>query len=1177
MSEQLIEPSLAKDALFYLAQRLPSGTLTFLFTDIEGSTHLWDQYPRHMRVAMARHDELIESAVEQHAGWVVRPRGEGDSRFAVFPRATDALRAAIAIQRLFFAETWQMPPLRVRIALHSGEADLRDGDYYGSTVNRCARLRSVAHGGQILMSQTTYLLVRDDLPAGVGLRDLGEFNLKDLERPEHIFQPIIADLPADFPPLSTPDHIHNNLPLALTSFIGRQREIEELEHLLWQSRLLTIAGPGGAGKTRLAIRLAQNVQGSFADGVWFIDLAPLSNCVLLSQYVMGILGIREEAGYSTDQSLLNNLRSKTALLILDNCEHLLPEVAQMAEKMLSRASGLRVIATSREKLGVAGEIVWRIPPLSSPDLDTAIPVEELMQYEAVKLFSDRAAAARPDFVITGENAEAVAKICARLDGIPLAIELAAARVRVLSVEEILARLADRFHLLVGARTALPRQQTLRALIDWSYDLLTGKERLLLRRLSVFAGGWTLEAAEQVCSGQEMEAWEVLDLLTGLIDKSFVIGRTQNGHERYRFLETIQKFSQERLLESHEAEEFARKHAAYFLKMAEDSYGKMWGREQAHWLGLLDEERDNLRTALERLSQYADYETALLKMSGSLWKYWDIRGYLSEGRAWLEAALAKNASALEYWRANGLGAAGHLAHQQGDYLRAGELHEQSLRLFRAMGDKLGEARQLNALGEIAQHLGDYGRAIQLHEDSLSIRREISDNEGIAVSLRQLGVIARDRGQYQPARELLEESLRLERELGDKLLMALSLHDLGLVAHGQCDYDRAVALFQEAMSLQRELNDRLGISNSLQNLGSVAKDQGNFQSAQSLYQECLVLKKELGDKRGISRVFATLAEIAFWQGKYPLAADLARESLTLAQQLGLKREILASFELLGFTAYYQGNYERAASLAEETLGLSTEIEAPRAIGYAYVLSALVDYSQESLVEARDKFQKALARFQEINDCRDEAGTYVHLARTAYRQGDHEAATHYLEEGNSISQKLNIRWTYSFVLEIMGLLQRSSGNFRGALDLFQESLRLAVEQENLQGIANCLGALAGLAVMAGEARRAARLFSAAAKLRHDMGAQMSSNDRQEYEHYLTMVHDHLDHVTFEAEWLQGFTMTAEQIIQELNEWSVDFDAGPILEREPLPWTDRDTRSLSTPTPTKTITRAHSTYPAR
>jgi predicted ATPase/class 3 adenylate cyclase len=1137
MKEELMINSRVDGTIQYSPQNLPSGTVTFLFTDIEGSTHLWEQHPEQMWEAMGRHDTLFESVVQQEAGVVVRPRGEGDSRFAVFTRATNALRAAVAVQRLFFAEPWAIHPLRVRIALHSGEADLRDGDYYGNTVNRCARLRSAAHGGQILISHTTYLLVRDELPTGVGMRDLGKYNLKDLDRPEHIFQVVLADLPADFPPLNTPEQIRNNLPLALTSFIGRQREIQELENLLLQSRMLTVAGPGGAGKTRLAIRVAQNVQGSYPDGVWFIDLAPLSNRGLLSQYVMNLMGMREEAGYSPDQSLMDNLRSKTSLLILDNCEHLLPEVAQLAEAMLHGAPSLRILATSREKLGTSGEIVWRIPPLSSPDLKEAIDVENLLQYEAVKLFSDRAAAAKSDFTITKENAETVAQICARLDGIPLAIELAAARVRVLSVEEILERLDDRFRLLVGPRIALPRQQTLRALIDWSYDLLTEKERMLLRRLSVFAGSWTLEAAEQVCSGNEIETWEVLDLLTGLIDKSFVIVETQKGRERYRFLETILKFSQGRLSESHEADEFTQKHALYFLKVAKNSYGKMWGPDQAYWLSVIDKEHDNLRTALERLSQTAGNEGMMLQLAGSLWRYWEIRGHLTEGRTWLEAALAKNLSAADYPRANGLGGAGHLARQQGDYEQARALHEQSLSIFRAMADKLGAARQLNALGEIAQNLGDYPRAIELHEESLSFRREIGDKEGIAVSLRQLGVIARERGDYEHARELLEKSLILERELGDKLLLAISLNDLGLVAHALCNYDEAVLLFEEAVALQRELNDRLGISNSLLNLGNVAKDRGNFKQAQLLDRECLTLKKELGDKRGIAQVLVALAEVAFRQGRYPQATDLANQSLTLSRELGLKREILISLEIMGFIAYYQGNYERAAALADETLTMSVELEAPRPIGYANMLSALGMFSEGNLPEAREKFQEALAIFQKVNDCRNIAGTYASLARVAYRQGDHEAARCFLEEGISISQKINISWTYGLVLEIMGLLQRSEGNYEHALELFQESLSLAVEQENQQGIANCLGAMAGLAVIANQMRRAARLFAAAGKLRREMGAKMNSNDRLEYEHYLAMVHEHLDEATFEAEWSEGFLMTTDQIVEELKDWTGDF----------------------------------------
>lgn len=1138
MNGNLSNTWVENEAELQFAHLLPTGTLTFLFTDVEGSTQLWEQHPEQMRIAMARHDELIELAVRQCAGQIVRPRGEGDSRFAVFPRATDALQAAITIQRDLFDEPWTIPTPRVRIALHSGEAGLRNGDYYGSTVNRCARLRSVAHGGQILLSETTRCLVQDELPTGVSLRDLGEYNLKGLERPEHVFQPVVSDLPADFPPLTTSEWFRNNLPLSLTSFIGRRKDLDELENLLWHSRLLTITGPGGAGKTRLAIQVAQIVQGSFPDGVWFIDLAPLSNTSFLSQHVMNVLGMREEAGYTPDQTLMDALRNKVILLVFDNCEHLLPEAAQLVEILLGGAPRVRILATSREKLDLSGEIVWRIPPLSSPEAIEAPSLENLMEYEAVRLFQDRATAASSDFRITGENAAAVTKICTHLDGNPLAIELAAARVRVLPVEEIEARLDDRFRFLVGSRNAPPRQQTLRALVDWSYDLLNEKERMLLQRLSVFSGSWTLAAAEKICSGADIEDWEVLDLLTGLIDKSFVTGEIRNGRERYHFLETIYKFSRGRLLESNESNRFARQHAEYFLKLTVESYGKEWGPEQTSWLMWLDEESDNLRAALEWLSQSAGDEELLLQMAGSLWRYWEIRGFFTEGRAWLETALAKSSNTRDYWRANGLGGAGHLARQQGDYEQAKILHEQSLALFQELGFKLGIARQLNALGEIAHFQGDYANAIELHTESLSIRHEISDKEGVAVSLRQLGVIARDRGKYNYAEELLEESLKLEHELGDKLFIALSLNDLGLVAHHLSEFERAISLFKEAMSMQRELNDRLSLSNSLQNMANVIKDQGDFVEAELLYKECLALKQELGDKRGISRVTTALSEVAFWQGKYPLAADLAEQGLALSQVLGLKRGVLTCFELLGFISFYQGEFEKAASYAEKSLELAIETEAPQAIGYAKVLLALGKYAQGSLGEAREIFLEAQTKFKEINDGRNMASTYVNLARMAYHLGDHIAARQYLDESLSISQELGVRWNLGFVHEIMGLLLRSGGDYKRSLEHFQESLNLSIEQANQQGIANCLGGLAGLAVISGHAARAARLFGASAKLRREIGAQMSKKDRAEYEHYLAMAHQHLAHAAFEAEWSDGFSMTTRQIIEDLEEWSGYFE---------------------------------------
>jgi predicted ATPase/class 3 adenylate cyclase/Tfp pilus assembly protein PilF len=1114
-----------------LSPTLPSGTLTFLFTDIESSTRLWEQFPDQMRAATMRHDALIESAVGQWRGVVVRPRGEGDSRFAAFARATDAVAAADAIQRALFAEPWGMPsPVRVRIALHTGEADLRDGDYYGAAVNRCARLRNVAHGGQTLVSQITYDLTRDALPEGVSLRDLGEHSLKDLKRSEHVYQLIILGLPADFPPLGTPESLHANLPAMLTSFIGREREMAEVKRLLTLTRLLTITGAGGVGKTRFAVQVAADLLDSCADGVWLIELAPLSNSDLAAQLVANGLGIREEEGRPLIQTLVDTLRTKSLLLILDNCEHLVQGVAQLAQTLLSGAPKLRILATSREPLGVAGEMAWCIPPLSSPGLHETVALGDLTQYDAVKLFLDRAVAVRPDFVINNQNAPAVAQICGRLDGIPLAIELAASRIRVLTAEEIAARLDDLFRLLVnGSPAALPRQQTLRALIDWSHDLLSESERVLLRRLSVFAGGWTLQAAEEVCSGGSIEAWEVLDLLAHLIDKSLVLAEAQDGRQRYRFLETIRQYGWERLAESEETDELAHKHAEHFMRMAEESYGELWGPKQGYWLTRLEAEHDNLRTALEWTTRGADREEMLLRMAGSLWRFWGIHGYMSEGRAWLERALARNPNAPAYLRANGLRGAGILARQQGDYAQAKAMHEQSLALFRELGLKLGIARELDALGEIAQCQGNYSQAIELHTESLALRYEIGDKEGVAVSLGQLGSIARGRGQYQYARELLEQSLELNREMGDKQYTALSLNNLGLIACLMAEYGRAVSLFEEAVSLYRELNDRLGISNTLQNLGDVAKDQGDMQWATTLYQRCLALKQELGDKNGIAQVIADLAEVALCQGNYAGAAEYTKQSLTLFRELGAKPGIVVSSVIQAFVAHYQGDYGRASSLAAESLALSTELDVPREIAYAKEVLGLSAYAQGKLEEARKQLQEALAGFRKVNDRRNVAYTLANLARTLYRQGDRVEAIRCLDESLSISRELDIRWSLAFSLEIMGLLQRSQGNYGRASELFQESLSLSVEQANQQGIANCLGALAGLAAMAKQPIRAAHLFAAAEKLRQAMGVRMGSDDQHEYEHYLGVLRPQLEDAAFVTAWSEGCAMTTEQAINE------------------------------------------------
>lgn len=465
---------------------------------------MWEEAPDLMPKTIERHDEIALSVIENNGGRVVKSRGEGDSVFAVFPRASEAVAAAAKLQVALRTEPWPAKtPIKVRMALHTGEAQERDEDYYGAPVNRCARLRAIAHGGQIVVSLTTEELVRDGLKGGVSLKDLGLHRLKDLSRPEQVFQVLHPELPEDFPPLRSLDALPNNLPQQLTSFIGREQVIAEVLDIFKHTRLLSLTGSGGAGKTRLALQVAADLLEDYEDGVWLIELAVLADPNLVAQSVATTIGVREEPGRPILATLTDFLKAKKVLLVLDNCEHLLSACATLCDHLLRACPGLYILATSREGLNIAGETTYRVPSLGLPDPRAQQAISDLVQVEAVRLFVERAQAAQPGFQVNEQNAASLAQLCVRLDGIPLAIELAAARVKALSVDQINQRLDDRFRLLTGgSRTALPRQQTLRALIDWSYDLLTPEEQTLLRRLSVFAGGWTLEAAEAVCADSD---------------------------------------------------------------------------------------------------------------------------------------------------------------------------------------------------------------------------------------------------------------------------------------------------------------------------------------------------------------------------------------------------------------------------------------------------------------------------------------------------------------------------------------------------------------------------------------------------------------------------------------------------------------------------------------------------
>jgi predicted ATPase/class 3 adenylate cyclase len=685
-----------------ITSHLPVGTVTFMLTDIEGSTRLWESAPGAMGAAVARHYELLDVAIALRGG--VRPveQGEGDSVVAVFTRASDALAAALDVQRAFHSEDWPHGvPLRLRIALHTAEAQLRDeGNYFGQAVNRCARLRAVAHGGQVVLSRTARDLALDRLPEGAELADLGVHRLRDLGRPEHVFGLVHPDLPAGFGPLRSLDTLLNNLPGELTSFVGRRVELAQIGALLERARLLTLTGAGGCGKTRLALQAAADALDRHPDGVWWVELARLADAALVPAAVIAALGLWEVPGRALLDTLIEHLRTRCALIVLDNCEHLLAACAQLADALLRECPSLTILATSRAPLGVPGEIPWRVPSMSLPVESQGEPIEALRLSDAVSLFIDRATQVRPDFAVTAVNAPVVAQICHDLDGIPLALELAAARVRMLAPEQIARALGDRFHLLTGgARTVMPRYQTLEASIDWSYELLGEGERVLLRRLSVFAGGWTLDAAEQVCSGEGIDRYGVLDLLTGLVDKSLVTTNEQSSETRYRLLETVRQYAAVRLAEAGEVDGLRDRQLAYYLALARAAEPQVVGAGRddpvLHTLAI---ELPNLRAALERAA--TTDPDAGLRLVDTLTLFWLFTGRYREGDAAYARALDAGGEEPTPVRGRALAGRANLALYGGAYEAASGWAQAALETGEACGDLWTQGRAYDTLGQMA---------------------------------------------------------------------------------------------------------------------------------------------------------------------------------------------------------------------------------------------------------------------------------------------------------------------------------------------------------------------------------------------------------------------------------------------------------------------------------------------
>jgi predicted ATPase/class 3 adenylate cyclase/Tfp pilus assembly protein PilF len=870
----------------------PTGTVTFLFTDIEGSTKLWEDDAPAMQAALVRHDEILKGALEERDGYVFKT--VGDAFCCAFPTAPEALDAAIETQRRLLSEAWkESGPIRVRMALHTGAAEEREGDYFGPPLNRVARLLSAAHGGQVLLSAAAQEIARDQLPAGAALMDLGERRLKDLFRPERVFQLLAAGLPSEFPPLRTLDAYRNNLPLQPTPLIGREKEVAHVCNLLRgdETRLLTLTGPGGTGKTRLALQAAADLLDDFSDGTFFVPLATLTEAELFSSAVAETLGVRETGEQPLDETLKDYLSERRLLLVLDNFEQVL-EAAPTITELLAEAPGLKVLATSRAPLGLYGEHEFPVPPLTMPDLKHPPPLESLTQYEAVELFVERAQAVKPEFEVTNESAPAVAEICVRLDGLPLAIELAAARIKMLPPKAMLQRLTSRLKLLTGGARDLPeRQRTLRATIEWSFALLDQGEQVLFARLAVFSGGRTLEAIEAICDAEGDLPVDVFEGVSSLLDKSLLRQEEGPGGEpRFVMLETVHEFAREKLQESAEAGEIKRTHTEYFLTLAEEAYPELKGANQLQWLERLEVEHDNMRAALSWASEHKEVEVAL-RLGDALWLFWSTRGYQSEGRRWLQEALAIDGSVLPEVRAMALAGIGRLAFEQGDYDRAQEACEEGLGLLANEARESSEAKLwlLERLGWVAWAREEYEQAKQLFEESLAPSRKMKDTWWLATSLLGLALVTHSLGDYERATELYEQSMDLFREQGDKRRLSTCLNNLAMMVYSQGDLGRAAKLTLESVALVRELGARGDVSIGLCNLGWIALLREDIGRAADIYKESLSLSWETGLNLVVQSTLEGFACLAGAKGEAEQTARLWGAAQALHETKDIPRDI------------------------------------------------------------------------------------------------------------------------------------------------------------------------------------------------------------------------------------------------------------------------------------------------
>jgi predicted ATPase/class 3 adenylate cyclase len=905
---------------------MSTGIVTLLFSDIEGSTEKWEQEPERMADALARHDVLLRTAVEAHRGRVIKTTGDGV--FAAFDDAAGAVDAAIAIQQSVAAPAATAGmTLPVRCGLHSGPAYERDNELFGATINRAARIMGLAHGGQVLASQSVVDLVAGRLPAETSLHDLGDVRLRGIASSEHLYQVVHPSLRREFPALRSLEATPNNLPKHLTSFIGRESEIAEAEKLLERARLLTLLGIGGLGKSRLSLQIASDVLDSYPDGAWLVDLAPLRDPSIVASEAAKVLGVREERGRPLTETICAHLKSRNLLLILDNCEHLIQPSAELVHAILGAAPAVRVIATSREPLRVPGEQSYTVTPLPVPGRSDGI--EALSQSPSVRLFVERAQSHKPAFALNEQEAPAVAELVARLEGIPLALELAAARVRALTVAEINVRLKDRYKILSGGgRVLLERQQTLRALVDWSYDLLQQDEQALFARLAVFANGFELASAEEVCGVDPLTTADVLDLLTSLVEKSMVLTEERKDRTRYRMLETIRDYAVEKLTDRGERAATSALHCNHYFAMAKAANRGLTGHEHAEWIRRLESELDNLRAAITLALEGGVDPFIAVKVEVAMQGFWTLRGYATEGRRYVRAALALpvvQQSELAKGYALYVGAV--LAQSQSDYLEARRMLEESLALRRGLRSPVEIAATLSTLSSVRLHEGDAAQARAYEEEAITIFRELEDRIGEAIGLQHLGEIDRESDDHQSACRRFEECLAIARSNKYVELEGECERMLGEVALEKSDILTARARFTRALEVCSGAGDKRGEATALWCLGKIDVVEGHTDSARirlggalrvfDAFEMRAELLECLEDHAALARSVGLVEEAV----RQYAATAIARERLGLAlrprEALRKQAALAAMREALGDAAFDAAWTDGQRSEVEEAI--------------------------------------------------------------------------------------------------------------------------------------------------------------------------------------------------------------------------------------------------------------------